>query len=342
MNARFEIGLRRERAAAAADAIAHAAGVTVHDPHPLAVGMSLRAAAEAIGATRLRPDQPAGAALAAGMATSDFSAALADSLKVASIAAFDAAAAHRAFCGSVEVTNFQETEILPLEVGPVLINEVREGGEIPTTALQMPARSGSARLRTYGGLYRLGRALVINSELGPLVRSLNAAAVAAAAKEASLLAQLLETNPTMPDGKAAFDDDFGNIESTALSATNLGNAIAKLRKQSTATGVAGNLAAAHLVVAPELEFTAQGILHQAGAGNIRLHALAGLTSGRWFVLADPAVCSAVSLLGLAGARHPVRVEPLRYDFTSDSLSFRLTADLGSVFARRVGIVRGGE
>ena len=101
-----------------------------------------------------------------------------------------------------------------------------------------------------------------------------------------MLANTMETGITMGDGQPMFDAQFKNVHAAALDAAALGKAIELLRTQPTSSGQPAGLSARHLIVAPDLEFSARRLVHESGV-QIELQALAGLSAGRWFLLAAP-------------------------------------------------------
>jgi hypothetical protein len=331
----------REQRAAVADVVAAAYGVPPETIHPLAQAMSLRAAVALIGQTLLRENENPQHAFARGLASSDFGALLAQGATPATLATFTRTAEHRAYCSVVPVHSFEPENIHAMEEDTEPLEPLQELQKIPVTPL-LPTSTGplSVALRTYGKIVAVSRQLVVNGDLVRVLSSLKNVAGTAARQEALLLANLMEASVNMSDGQPMFDAQFMNVEATALDATSLGAAVSLLRTQHTSSGQPAGLSARHLVVAPDLEFAARRLVHDSGM-SIEVSALAGLTVGRWFLLADPDVCPVVGLLQLEGSRAALRVEQLGFIFESDALPIRVTADLGCTWLRRTGVVRGG-
>jgi len=332
----------REQQAAVSDVIAAAYGEPPAAMHPLAQTMSLRAAADLIGRQLLSEHENPQHAFARGLASSDFGALLAQGAAPATLATFAQAAEHRAYCDIVSVTSYRPESIRALEGDALPLEPLQELQRMRASVL-FPGAPGPAdvALRTYGRVVGVSRQLVFNGDLAHVLRSLKNVAATAARQEAAMLANTMETGITMGDGQPMFDAQFKNVHAAALDAAALGKAIELLRTQPTSSGQPAGLSARHLVVAPDLEFSARRLVHESGV-QIEVQALAGLSAGRWFLLAAPDVSPVIGLLQLEGSRSPIRVEQLNYIFESDVLPIRITADLGCTWLRRTGVVKGGE
>ncbi len=332
---------RREQLAAVADVVAAAYGEPPKSMHPLASSMSLRNAAALIGQRLLHENENPQHAFARGLASGDFGALLAQGAAPATVATFDRAAEHRAFCSIVPVHSFHPEPIRALEGDTGPLEPLQELQRISATVLQ-PNAAGpdSVALCTYGRVVAVSRQLVINGDLSFALSSLKNVAATAARQEAAMLAKTMEASANLSDGQPMFDAKFMNVHAAALDASALGAAIALLRTQPTASGQPAGLSARYLVVAPGLEFAARSLVHESGM-QIDVLALAGLPGGRWYLLTAPDVCPVIGLLQLNGSRSPVRVEQLGYMFEADALPIRITADLGCTWLRRAGVVRGG-
>ena len=308
--------------------------------HPLAESLSARKIAHAIGAKLRKPTDTEGdmAVMARGLRSADFARLLADGAKNVTVAAFDAAAQeHLQFTAVTPVEGFKE-ETLPSIDGDLDMQPMSEFAEIAHGAAFVAAGGAAVQLTTFGRIVWASRHLIINDQLGALKAVFAAVGAHAAQKEAAIVAATLGGNPIMDDGAAMFGD--ANTAKTALDGTALGGAMGMLRNQASAAGNALNLRAAHLVVAPGLEYAARKAVIDAGLG-VAVSALAGLPAARWFVLPDPAFHPVVSVLRLAGAPTPLRLEH-KVSFDTDGTGIRVTADMGAAFLRRIGIVRGGS
>ncbi len=322
---------------AAPDAIALKMGCVLDRPHPLAGELTLRKIAHAAGQkSRPQSGESDASVVARGMGSSDFAKLLADGVGLATVAAYDAASSeYLQVCSILETKDFKQesTPALDGDLGLRLLKEFQPIEQVDV----FTAAGGTAQLRTYGRLCIISRTTIFNDTLRALQTVFSGAGSNVAQLEASLLAQALNDNPTLDDGAAVFS--AANSVAAALADTSLGSAMALLRNEKNAAGNPLNLQARHLLVDPGQEYAARKFVRDA-ALNIEVCALAGLPSGRWFLLPSPAVHPVVGLLRLAGAKSPLRVKQER-GFDVDGVLVLLTADTGVSILRRSGIVRGG-
>lgn len=328
--------------AAGPDAIAAAFGAPNRNPHPLAAdleGAPLSRLAYAAGLA-IRPQQSHEndrAIMARGMQSNDFAALLAAAGVTLANRRFDALATHRTFCAPVECRDFKPTDIgttgLDLE-----LPEAGDQGEIQQGAVIFGAGS-TAQLRTFARVLSASRQLIVNDQVGILADAVAQLGAAAARTEAARVYAALEENPTLDDGELVFHADHGNLIASALDATALGQAMAALRNMTLIGGNVADLAAAHLVVAADLELLARKLVHETGL-QITTTATSRLPTGRWFLLPDPEAAPAVGVLGLKGASRPVMVEPWRPEFAFDGALMRVRCDTGAVMVART-LIRGG-
>lgn len=307
--------------------------------HPLAESLSARKIAHAIGAKLRKPTDTEGdmAVMARGLRSADFARLLADGAKNVTVAAFDAAAQeHLQFAAVTPVEGFK-AETLPAIDGDLDMQPMSEFAEIAHGAALVAAGGAAVQLTTFGRIVWASRHLIINDQLAALKTVFAAVGAHAAQKEAAIVVATLNTNPLMDDAAPMFSDS--NTIKAALDGTSLGLSMGTLRNQTSAAGSALNLRAAHIVVAPELEYAARKAVLDAGL-DLKVAALAGLPAARWFLLPDPAFHPVLTVLRLAGSPSPVRLEH-KVSFDTDGTGIRVTADLGAAFLRRTGIVRGG-
>lgn len=334
----------KEILAAAPDAVAIAAGAAPANPHPLASSLTLRQIATAC-AGAARPGEVPMATMGRGIASADFARVLAGGMGLLAVASYDAQAAeHLAFTTTHEAKNFQPVAVLAAEATGIELELLGQNAEIARgTAILADGPGEAVQLRTFARLVGVTRQAVVNDDLGAIARFIAGLGTSAARLEADLLAQALESAPAMADGLPAFDVAHDNIVASALSGPALGQAMALLRTQKTAGGQLAAQRARHLVVAPDLEFTARGLLNDTGLANtISVGVLAPLPAGRWYALADPATCPVLAVLRLQGARQAVAVEQrLSPDEHADGSFIAVRCDTGAHLLRRTGIVRGG-
>ncbi|MDB5886606.1 MAG: hypothetical protein JWR74_2777 [Polaromonas sp.] len=330
----------REVLAAAADSIALALGASVNHPHPLALQLSLREIAQAAGVLA-RPGQAGQdkrSVMALGLAIGDFSKALSEGAQVLTVRTYQAQAQHLKFCSVVEVKNFRPADLPALDAD-IALEPLGENAEITQSLGLAAAGASQARLTTYAKIIGLSRQAIINDDLGGFTRALVELGASAARLEARLVAAALESNPMLDDGAAVFHENYGNV--IFDNTFDMGGAMAKLRNQATAAGVKADLAAKHLVVCPELEYTARAFIQKIGL-DIQVSALAYLPATRWYLLADTQINPVIGTLRLKNAASAVRViEQRRRPDGIDGSAVKVVADLGACLLSRAGIVRGG-
>ena len=328
--------------AAGPDALAAAFGSPNRNPHPLADDLAtapLSRLAYAAGLT-IRPQQSHEndrAVMARGMASSDFAAALAAASMTLANVRFNALAEHRAFCATVECRDFKPTEITSTGLD-IELPEVGEHGEMQTGVVLF-GQGNTAQLRSYGRVLSAARQLIINDQAGMIADAVAQIGAAAARTEAREVYAALESNPTLDDGEVVFHADHGNIVASAFDATSLGAAMAALRTMVLIGGNQADLAAAHLVVAADLELAARKLVHEAGL-QIVVTASARLASGRWYLLPSPEAAPTVGVLKLKGAAQPILIEPWQEEFAYDGAAMRARCDTGAVLVART-LIRGG-
>lgn len=338
----------RDHQAALRDAILIRAGVlgpNSHSCHPLAAGFAerdeniLRALAESycppVAAGRSAP----GAVLASGLATSDFKNALASVFKVVVARAFEGHAGHLKIAKAIELPNFKVHEFPSIDIDFDL-EEIGELGEITAASALGESFGLRAQIRSFGRSALVSRELFINDDINLMAGLFRQAGAAAARIEAAMVYSLIESNPTLGDGEPMFHGDHGNVQGFALDESSLGAAMGKLRLMKTPSGEPANLAAAVLVVAPDLELVAQKLVHQCNLA-LAIVVSAWLPPGRWYLAADPDLSPCVGLLHLRGSESGMLVGPSRKKFQQDGVPLAVRLDTGVTALGRIGIVRGG-
>ena len=331
----------REIINAAPDAIAIGAGASVNRPHPLAGELTLRKIAYACG-VNVRKPQPHDTAMsiaASGMGTAEFSRIVADGVRAVTLQRYAAQADHLAYVTPFEVNNFLPGQIPALD-SDLKLEPLAEDAEIQQGVALVEGGVQSVRLTTFARAIGISREAIINDSTAAIGRVFAELGASAGRTEARLVADALEANQVLDDGAVTFDAAYSNVVASALSWEGFGEAAALLRTQLTQAGQRADMKARFLVVAPDIELTAQKMVFEAGL-QVQVFALANLPAGRWFVLADPTISPAIGVLRLAGVESPIRVEPRKRPAEMDGAAVQVTADLGAFVARRTGIVRGG-
>lgn len=336
----------REILSAASDAIAVGAGAKLPRPHPLAHELSLRDIAYACGILdrqKLAHETDV-AVMGRGMATSDFSQALADGFQSVTIATYGAQAEHLAFVVPQRVDNFKPVGIPSMEAD-VDLSPLTEDASIQAFSALLSGGAREARLTTYARVINISREAIVNNQVADIGRLLGSIGGSAARLEARMVAAAMEANPVLDDDDVVFAAKYSNVlgsveEPAELSPSNLGLAMGLLRTQPTASGQRADLRAKHLVVEPALEFAARVLARESGL-DVVVSVLANLPTGRWYLLADPELSPTVGVLRLRDAKDPLRIVRQRRPIGVDGASVSATADLGACMLRRVGIVRAG-
>lgn len=331
----------QEVIAAAPDAITIQAGAKVARPHPLARDLSFKEIAMACGLANqpFRQEHSPGV-VAAGMSTLDFSKVLFDGFGPVTAVMYHAQAEHLQFVSTEEVKNFNPTPISAIDID-VTLDELSDCLAIKQFNAVLSGSGLTARLTTFGKLITVTREAVYNNQIADIGRLFSASGLSVARLESRLVATAMEGNPVMKDQQPVFGAEFLNeLPGEVFSGTAVGKAMSMLRKQLTASGHEADLRARHLVVAPDLEFHARSVVKDLGI-EITVSVLASLPAVRWFLLADPAVCPAVGVLRLFGAKTPVRLMKPTGRIHKDGVHTQVVADVGACLLRRNGIVRGG-
>lgn len=328
--------------AAGTDALAAAFGAPNRNPHPLAADLKTAPISKLAYAAGLaiRPQQShenSRAVMARGMQSQDFAALLAAASMALANRRFDILAEHTAFCATVECRDFKPTEIASTGLD-IELPEVGEHGEMQTGVVLF-GQGSAAQLRSYGRVLSASRQLIVNDQAGMIADAVAQIGAAAARTEAREVFAALESNPTLADGELVFHAGHGNIVASALDGASLGTAMAALRTMTLIGGNLADLAAAHLVVAADLELAARKLAHEAGL-QIGVAASARLPSGRWYLLPAPDVAPTVGVLRLKGNTNAVRIEAWRGTSAFDGSQMKAAADTGAVMVGRT-LIRGG-
>jgi len=163
----------------------------------------------------------------------------------------------------VDVPDFRENKDIVRGVGGKL-DRIYENGELQEKQYVEGAETWS--LRSYGNSFVVTREMMINDDLGAFNGLLEDFAALAANRANGDVYDMLRMSGeyadyVMADGIKLFHADHKNLGTEALSSTALSNARTAMRKQVGIDGITKlNIAPAYLIVAPELEVTAQELL----------------------------------------------------------------------------------
>jgi HK97 family phage prohead protease len=184
------------------------------------------------------------------------------------------------------------------------MKEVKESGEI--IGGTMGESKEQTSVKAYGVRVGFTRQVLVNDNLGAIQRVLNNRATAVARfEEETFYAMMLAASgagPTLLETtRAVFNTTEGTLAGTAAAISNatLGIARQALRKMKTKDGTFLNISPAILLVGPDKETEAQGVLsplYAAAAANVplfagslRLVVSPQITGNAWYLFADPMV-----------------------------------------------------
>ncbi|MAT50304.1 MAG: hypothetical protein CMK32_03860 [Porticoccaceae bacterium] len=213
--------------------------------------------------------------------------------------------------------------------------EKQEGGEVPLGTRLEEHLGLPAQLRIYGARVIASREMVVNDNIPALNDAWAMAGRAAARLTNRLICGVLEDNANLADGQPIFDSAFGNDLSAALTEASVAAAMAALRAQEAATGVACDLAAAFALVPPTDELGARKIVKECGL-NIEVLSSAFVTEGTYYLLADPKESPVLGLM------KPMGNDPLTVNARASrggGLEWHIFYDVAVTALGRVGAVR---
>lgn len=224
------------------------------------------------------------------------------------------------------------------EVSP--LHKVTEAGEIK--GLTMGEGAEGYAVESYAGTIALSRKLLLNDDFGVFGDMATRIGQAAAATESDALFNLLNAagglGPLMSDGKRLFHVDHGNFASGGFDKdVTLQAGRAAMRGQKGIDGVSpANVVPKFLVVGPEMESTAEGLLTllQAAkaedlnlfAGKLTLLVEPRITDDAAYIFGDPALAPVLEMAYLASAPGPQVSSRDGWDVLGRE--FRVVLDLG--------------
>lgn len=254
-------------------------------------------------------------------------------------------------CSVGDLNDFKETDRLRLtDVGD--LKEVAADGEIKDGGLIEEAAKN--QLSTYGKRFCLTRQMIINDDLGALMKVPTAMGNKAARLIDQLFFERLLANPVQGDGKALFDAAHGNLLTGADSALGIGSlqkAIGLFLDQVDAGGDPIAVEPKFLLVPTALKFLAleltkgDTIITSSAAERTSLNALAnerlevvsspylgnakyaGASQTGWYLFGDPKQIETFEIGYLKGKRTPT-VEQGETDFNTLGMWFRVYFDVG--------------
>jgi len=217
----------------------------------------------------------------------------------------------------VSATNFKDRNAFQLGSFADL-EEVKPGERYPESIFS--EQKISYEIKKYGRSFAVPFESMTDDDLqvlGNVVERFGASA--RRTLEKYILSTLIDSDPTIYDGLSLFDSSHSNDLGSghALSYSNLASAIQKMKEQTDLDGNPLALEPRYLVVDPSNEITAREILRstaEPGASNSgEYNALANalelivspfVTTGRWYVIADPRLFDTIEMAFLNGRREP--------------------------------------
>jgi hypothetical protein len=358
---------RNDFIAAASDALLIRSGVRLAKPHPSAAdmrGMSVidlarSCSAKIVGGNAFGSPREV---LRIAMTTSDFPLLLSDTLgKALRQGSEDEPATHRLWVALTDANDFRTLSRVILGSAPDLLS-VAELGEYTNGSLDedrntlIPAK--------YGRIVELSWESMLADNLGAFVGIGRSMGQAAMRCEADVLYTALISNalagPNLSDGVALFHTDRSNILSIntgtgkPLTAAALGQARAKLRRQTSVGGGVLNLAPRTLIVPPERETEAEILVASStvhtGAANAEaatpawIGALQVIAEPRlantdvFYLVADSNVIGTGEVAIVGGTGESPHYEELE-DKRKDSMSWKVRHAFAAGFTDFRGMVR---
>lgn len=269
--------------------------------------------------------------------TSDFAVALSGAAGLVLRNAYEAAPSGlKPIARLVTLNDFRAKTFVTLS-GMSALEKINEHGEFKRGIIKDSGES--VKLDTFGRVFGITRQAIINDDIGFIADLPRKLGIAASQFEASMLADLLLSNPKMSDGKAVFHTDHGNLAAAgaAPSETTLSDARKAMRKQTDEAGQLIGVGPKYLVVGPELETDAEKLMATITATAtddvqpIRLSIAVEprIADKSWFVAADPGVVDGLVYAHLASEPGP-QIEH-RVGFDVDGVEMRVRLDFGAAF-----------
>ncbi len=195
------------------------------------------------------------------------------------------------------------------------------------------------RISTFGKVFGMTRQMIVNDELGAFADVSRDLGLSAARLEADILANLVNSNPAMSDGKAVFHAVHKNLATAGadLNETSLDAARLTMGRQ---TGLAGELIdvlPAFLLVSLERQTAAEKLLAaiqptkaedvNVYAGRLQLVVDRRLAEKPWYMVANHGLVPSLEYAYLEGQEGP-QFTP-RPGFEIDGVELKVSVDFGA-------------
>lgn len=269
--------------------------------------------------------------------SSDFSLLLADAGNKILLGAYAAAApTYRQWAARRNFTDFKAHKFLRLGDFPTFKEVTAENGEVQYGTMSENRETVTAKQFATG--IKIGRPALVNDDLSALGDFASLIAVRAASDENARAYALLASNPVLSDTVQLFHATHANKSGsgTAIDATNVGLAVAAMRKQKSLDGIPLNLSPKYLVVGPDKEMQARQLLTNVVAtkssdvnpwsGVAELIVDANISGNGWYIFADPGLAPVVVYGFVGGSEGPeIRTET---DFDTRAVKVNAWVDWG--------------
>jgi hypothetical protein len=242
-------------------------------------------------------------------------------------------------CERVRTRDLRDVKAIQVD-GDVGLVEVKEAGEFTMGSVKASAESYA--INGFGRIFGISRNLFESDDLDAFGDMAARLGTMAAEFAAAKVAALLESNPTLSDGVAAFHAGHGNLGTTgALSETTVAELVKLVRSQKGLGGQSIAVRPAALVVPTALEFTARKIVSAITPGNsappfevVVEPRLASATG--FYLIADPATVAAIAFT-YGGGEGPTIAVGQRPGFTG--LQAKVAMDFGCGFSDHRGAAK---
>ncbi|MGD9661430.1 MAG: hypothetical protein AB7U63_09155 [Porticoccaceae bacterium] len=268
----------------------------------------------------------------------DFANLLADSLAGVVVNQYRVHAEHRKLAKFGSVPNYKTKYFANVNQNSGML-EVDEAGEISQDFVIASGQGLPANVKSYAKIVKVNREVIVNDEFDTVSNVLVNLGARAGRLEAGAFYSLLESNPVLDDSENMFHVDHGNQMTPAvLSDSSLGAGVEALRNQEIEAGEPSGNKAKFLLVSPDLELAAIKIVHQCGL-DIEVICSPWVSSGTWYLFADPEAAPVIALLYLFGQKNGLSVTGNRAK-NSRAFALRVAYDFGLVPVSRIGVIKG--
>lgn len=275
--------------------------------------------------------------------TSQFPNIVADSMSKVTATSYKAAnTTFEAWAGKGSSSDFKPTKIVQIsEAGD--LEEIKENGEFKFDA--MKDNGVNIQLKTYGKKFGFSRQLMINDDLGQLLKAVQAYVRAGKRGINKLVYQIVGGNSVIYTGNTLFHNTHDNQASSgaAMSVATISAGKAAMRKQKNLRSKETlNISPAFLLVPAELEATALQLLNSiadpassnANVKNVIANTmqlvvdaeLDGHSTAAYYMAASPSDIDTILVHYLNGNESPI-VE-MQNSFDTLGMEFRIYQDVG--------------